>query len=96
MLEKTVQFVEVCQQIFCPLVIDHAVLRKADAARRAVQKLSTEQVLQRLNLARYATFRKTQRVRGARKTLQFRHADEKLHCVNFIHRLRSLLLLMKQ
>ena len=31
-----IQFVEVGEQIFCPLVIDHAVLREADAARGAV------------------------------------------------------------
>ncbi len=40
MLKHTVSSSRFANQIFCPFVIDHAVLREADAARGAVQQLS--------------------------------------------------------
>ena len=62
----------------------------------AMQQASAEMALQRLDLSRYATFRQAKGIGGARETLQFRDANEELHCVNFIHTYRLLLLLMKQ
>ena len=57
MLKQSVQFIKVCQQIFCPFVIDHAVLRQADATRGPVQQLGAKAVFKGLNLPRNAAFR---------------------------------------
>lgn len=56
MQKHAVQFVQIHQQIFCAFVINHAVLRQADAAGSAVQQLSAKRVLQRLDLPRDTPF----------------------------------------
>ncbi|KEP72921.1 hypothetical protein HR12_23085 [Microbacterium sp. SUBG005] len=57
MQEHAVQFVQIHQQIFSTLVINHAVLRQADAAGSTVQQLRAECVFQCLDLSRYAPLR---------------------------------------
>ncbi len=84
-MEQPIQLIQITQQIFRAFVIDHAVLRELNAAGGAVQQLRAQMIFQSLDLARYATFRKSEGVCGARKALQFCDADEQLHCVNFIH-----------
>ncbi len=84
-MEQPIQLIQITQQIFRAFVIDHAVLRELNAACCAVQQLRAQMIFQSLDLARYATFRKSEGVCRARKALQFCDADEQLHCVNFIH-----------
>lgn len=61
-----------------------------------MQQTNPKVALQRLNLARDASFRQAKGIGGAGKTFQLRDSDEQLHCVNFIHAGGLLLFLMKQ
>ncbi|SSN10412.1 Uncharacterised protein [Klebsiella pneumoniae] len=56
-LEHAVQFVEVAQQIFRPLVVDHPILGELDPAGGAVQETHAKMAFQGLNLSRDATLR---------------------------------------
>ena len=68
-LEHAVQLIKIAQEIFSTLKVDHPVLRQQHAAGSAVQQAAAKVILQRLNLSRYATFRKAQRVGRTGKTL---------------------------
>ena len=69
-MEQPIQLIQITQQIFRALR-DHAVLRELNAAGGAVQQLRAQMIFQSLDLARYATFRKSEGVCGTRKALQF-------------------------
>ncbi|MNI73742.1 hypothetical protein D3C73_1297720 [compost metagenome] len=95
-MKKSVQLIQIAQQIFRTFVIDHPVLGQLNAAGGAMQQLGTQMILQRLDLSRYASLRQSEGVGRTRKTLQFCDAEEQLHCVNFIHLSALLLFPRKQ
>ena len=95
-LKQTVQFVEITQHIFCPLIIGHAFWREFDPPRGALEKLGAKLMFQCLYLARNTSLWQSKEIRCAGKTFQLSDFDEQLHCVNFIHFFDQLLFTAKQ
>ena len=91
LVKHGVQLIEIAQQIFCPLVVNHALFGELYPAGSAVQQAHAKRCLQRLDLPRYAGLRLPQRLRRQRKALHVCDMKKQFHCVNFIHRQPHLL-----